>query len=362
MPASSSRLEGPKRWLQRQLRKTSSRQTLKPTEETGACQEQVSIDRPRTAPSTQADAGASTPPPVPAIPIAIERDFGCPSSPPPPRPPRPDSSVMRDINAWLDASMITPSPPLMAGLSYWRTATVPGTKDTAGMQHAIPIIHDAGNSRPSPSHGQQVRSFRRCAKKVHVQMPSLLRAKSHRLAARKQNRRSASMPLISLPYENTIQAAPPVLLGRSGTVLRAVARPSAANAAFTGCQEPVEDKYLRLGSPASTPGGQERNMDRSNHARLLWMSRSADSTRPPTAAAGRSREDSMGDLSDAPTYFSGPPPPSYRSRAASIMTTSSFGCIDGMGPAQRQISQQRAAQRRGMRAKLERLAHNFTTQ
>lgn len=362
LPASSSMLEGPKRWLQRQLRKKSSRQTLKAAEKTVAGQEPVFTERPHTAPSTQTDTGAGTSLPVPAIPISIEPDYRSLSSQPPLRPPRPDASVIRDVNAWLDASMITPSPPLMGGLSYWRTATTPGIKDTADMQHAIPIIRDPGQSKLFPSHGQRGKSIRRCAKKVHVQMPSLLRAKSYRAATRKQNRRSVSMPFISLPYENTTQAAPPVLLGRSGTVLRAPARPSTANAAFGGCQEPNENKHHRLRSPASLLGEQERHTDRLNHARFLWMSRSAESTRPSTAAAGRSREDSMGNLSDAPTYFSGPPPPSYRSRAASIMTTSSFGCIDGMGRAQRQISQQRTAQRRGVRGKLERLAHNFTTQ
>lgn len=328
------------------------------------CQTQVSIERPRTSPLIQANASASPPPPVPAIPITIERGSLSPSTRAPPRPPRPDSGVMRDINAWLDASMTTPSPPLMGGLSYWRTATMPGINDTAGIQHAIPIVHDAGSSRPCTSHSQsqQARSFRRCAKKVHVQMPSLLRTRSHRLATRKQNRRSTSMPLISLPYETMMQAAPPVLLGRSGTVLRATARPSTANAASAICQEPSDDRHHRFASPANILGGRERMMDRRNHARFPWTSRSADSTRPSTAAGGRGREDSMGDLSDAPTYFSGPPPPSYRSRAASVMTTSSFGCIDGMGPAQRQISQQRAAQRRGVRGRLERLAHNLTTQ
>jgi hypothetical protein len=69
----------------------------------------------------------------------------------------------------------------------------------------------------------------------------------------------------------------------------------------------------------------------------------------------------MGDLSDAPTYFTGPPPPSYRSRAASVMTTSSFGCIDGMSVEQLQMSRQRAALQRGMKGKLKKFAQNFTT-
>ncbi|KAL1610530.1 hypothetical protein SLS60_002199 [Paraconiothyrium brasiliense] len=80
------------------------------------------------------------------------------------------------------------------------------------------------------------------------------------------------------------------------------------------------------------------------------------------AAAHLPREDSMGSFSSAPTYFSGLPPPSYKSRPASsrpasILTTSSFGCIDGMNPEQRQLSQKRAAQKqRSMKGRLRKLA------
>lgn len=94
---------------------------------------------------------------------------------------------------------------------------------------------------------------------------------------------------------------------------------------------------------------------------LFGRTRSADSTQPSTSAAHGTGDGSTGDLSEAPTYFSGPPPPSYRSRPASILSTSSFGCIDGMNPAYRQISQQRAAEQRGMKNKLKRFAQNFTT-
>lgn len=68
------------------------------------------------------------------------------------------------------------------------------------------------------------------------------------------------------------------------------------------------------------------------------------------------REDSMGSFSSAPTYFSGPPPPSYRSRTASILTTSSFGCIDGMNSEQRQRAQEKAQRKRGMKGRLRKLA------
>lgn len=70
----------------------------------------------------------------------------------------------------------------------------------------------------------------------------------------------------------------------------------------------------------------------------------------------------MGSFSSAPTYFSGMPPPSYKSRPtssrpASVLTTSSFGCIDGMNPEQRELSQRRAAQqKRSMKGRLRKLA------
>jgi hypothetical protein len=314
-----------KRWLQRHLRKVASRQTLKGGDE-NSVQRRASLNRPRTAPPHGPNS-------TPTVPIKMERVSPHPPILPPIRPPRPDSGVIRDVNAWLDASMNTPSPPLMGGLTYWRTATVPGVKDSAVAQHAIP-----GN-------GQQEKSFRRCAMKMQVQMPSLLRTRSQRPAGRKQmNRESVSMPVMQI--------------GRSSSLLRPATRPPTRNA--------TEHLPLRQGTPASArPGDAESVLERRLKALLMRAARSAESTRPSTAVAvGLTREDSMGDLSDAPTYFSGPPPPSYRSRSRSrpesVLTTSSFGCIDGMNPQQRQISQKRAAeQRAGVKCRLKKFAQTF---
>ncbi|KAF2847470.1 hypothetical protein T440DRAFT_403490 [Plenodomus tracheiphilus IPT5] len=361
--ASNSRLEGPRKWLQRQLCKTASRQTLKNTEEKAEGQNQLPLKRPCTAHSKPAETNTSTPPPlVPIIPINIERASPSVSAQAPSRPPRLEAGDVRDINAWLEASALTPSPPLMGGLSYWRTATSPGLKDTSQVQHAVPIVQNPGRSRASTAHSHQNRPIRRCARKINVQMPSVLRTKSRRHAVQKQTRPSASMPVLAFPYETTVQGAPPTLMYGPDSVRGPLVRPSTAHTTPAIYHEPSEHKHSRFGTPTSTLGGPERSLNRQVHVRLPWTLRGADSTRPSTAAADHSREDSMGDLSDAPTYFSGPPPPSYRSRAASILTTSSFGCIDGMDPAQRQKSQERAALRRGMRGKLKRLAHNFTVQ
>jgi hypothetical protein len=334
-----------KKWLQRHLRKVASRQTLRSGGENSDVQRRASLNRPRTAPPDP------NTPAVPLIPIEIERVSPHPPTLPPLRPPRPDSGVIRDVNAWLDASMNTPSPPLMGGLTYWRTATVPGVKDSAVAQHAIPLI----KAPSSPGNGQQEKSFRRCAKKMQVQMPSLLRTRSQRPAGRKQmNRESASMPIIALHYEHVQQGTAPTLIGRSRSLLRPATRPPTRNAA--------EHLPPRQGTPAGTrPGDNESVLERRLNALLQRAARSAESTRPSTAAAGLTREDSMGDLSDAPTYFSGPPPPSYRSRSRpeSVITTSSFGCIDGMNPQQRQISQKRAAEQRGVKCRLKKFAQTF---
>lgn len=362
-PTPNGKLEDPRKWLQRQLRKTTSRQTI-------VCDEDndESLKRPRTAPSTEFVPSAESPPAVPSIWINIEQASPHPSIPPL-RPPRPDSSIIRDVNAWLDASMDTPSPPLMNGLAYWREATSPRVKDSIDIQHAIPIVRKSGVNRPSISRSQQMRSIRRCAKRLHVQMPILLRTKSQRPMGRKQiNRRSVSMPLLALPYEEMRQATPPKLFCQSGTLEPPGTRPFKANervhanVLMTSSRPSAEYFNRCLPTPASARrGGLESSLERRVNAFFVRSLRSADSTRSSTAAAGPSREDSMGDLSDVPTYSSGLPPPSYRSRPASVLTTSSFGCIDGMNLAQRQDSQQRAALRRGVRGKLKRLAQNFAT-
>lgn len=358
-----------KKWLQRHLRKVASRQTLKDNEGPIEMRRKPSLTRPRTAPSTGAAPSLQYAPTVPPLPILVERVSPRPPVLPPLRPARPDSGVIRDVNAWLDASMNTPSPPLMGGISYWRAATSVGIKDSAVAQHAVPVIGAPGVVRPSTATSQQGKSFLRCAKKMQVKIPSLLRNKSQRQAGRKRiNRQSASMPLLAISYEDVQEAPDPMLMSRSRSLLRPATRPSTqhpstrASALLSIDLQSQGQLPSRMGTPASArPGDTESVFERRLHAIFMRTARSADSTRPSTAAAGLTREDSMGDLSDAPTYFSGPPPPSYRSRPESLLSTSSFGCIDGMNPTQRQLSQQRAALQKGMRCKLKRFAQGFAT-
>jgi hypothetical protein len=349
-----------KQWLQRHLCKLPSFQPA--NERDGGLRERLTIKRPGTAASTGSAEAPSAVPPIPPIPINIQSHAHNASLSRPVPPPRPDSGVTRDINAWLDTS-ITPSPPLMGGIPYWRKATEPDFKDGAGIQHATPIGWESEGIRPSTSQSQRMKSFRRRAKKIQVQMPLLVRKKSLRNAGRKQvNRRSNSMPVFAIAYDSTQQATPPIPV--PDLPLRAA--PAIAPAI------PVDEMYgedilpgqprFRYGSPAS---GRSSAAEGSRERRMGMMSirsvRSADSTRPSTAAAPGTREDSTGDFSDVPSYSSGLHPPSYPSRPASILTTSSFGCIDGMNPAQRQISQQRAAMQRGVKGKLRRFARNFST-
>ncbi|KAL6710114.1 hypothetical protein ACN47E_009905 [Coniothyrium glycines] len=361
--ASCSNPESAKRWLQKQIRKTTSRQVLKRTDDDSHAQAQVSTARPRTAPQPNEAAPATTI--TPAIsPVVINVECASPSPHPPPRPARPASGVMRDVNAWLDASMTTSSPPLMGGITYWRAADNPGLRDFPYVQHAIPLSAARDLGRPATSHSQGTKSFRRCAKKIHVQMPTLLRSRSRRSAGQKNaNRKSASMPVLAIPYEQTMQGPPPELLTRYGSR----ARPATATRTGRGDerllstgQVSLERLPLGRGTPTTSRTVEtESTFERRINAFFVRSGRSADNTRPSTAAAGLQREGSVGDFSDAPTYFSGLPPPSYKSRAASILTTSSFGCIDGMSSAQREISHQRAAERRSMKGKLREFARTL---
>lgn len=288
----------------------------------------------------------------------------------PPRPPRSDSGVMRDVNAWLDASMSPPPPPLMSGLPYWRSAPAVPTTHSTGMQYAIPIVQEPESSRALTPSGQQVKSYcRRGAKKMQAKMPALLRTTSQRIVARKQmNRRSKSMPLLAIAYEQTEQGPPPKMLMRSRSFLLSSARTSISKTRteeqrlLPGGHDSLD--LAVLGSTRTSIGyhGMERARERRRYGLLRPCAKSGGSTRPSTAGGHVSGEESLGDLSlsEAPTYSSGRPPPSYCSRTGSMVTTSSFGCVDGMSAAQRQVSQQRAAMKsRGVRGRVKELRKRF---
>lgn len=328
---------------------------------------QVSLGRPRTAPSTGT---ASTTPPMPPHLLQLTAMEGMSDrkerKEAPPRPQRPNSGVLRDVNAWLDASK--PSSPLMGGLPYWRDG-VPGVHDgqASNVQYAIPVVREPEDETCSAASSQQLKSLYRRAKKMQVRMPSLQRTRSQRATVQKTiNRRSNSTRVMGLPYEETRACSPPKFLARFGSTRRPATANNAPETATRRAWLEVGhgssiDLPLRRGTPANMgSGGPDNIVERSLTALPGRPSWTRDGLRTAPATAFMPREDSMGSMSDAPTYFSGPPPPSYRSRTASILTTSSFGCVDGMNPEYRQLSQQRAQEKRSVKGKLKKFAQKCT--
>lgn len=351
-----------RKWLSRCLRKNTSRPG-KEIEVVFHSRLQVhEVSRPQTAPSS----GVARP----LMPSTMEPTLPAPRprKQPPPRPPRPDSDVIRDVNAWLDASMHKPAPQLMGGIPYWREGPfTTGAGPSADVRYAIPIAHTQLSARPTASHGDPVKSFCRRAKKMHVRMPSLLRTGSQRVSVlrrKQQCRRSTSMQLLALTVEDLPSPAYRSL-ARYGSLMNMTDRSSPP---IVSSQEAEWMRAGRAQFHAPSPGprlassagsrfdDQEASMERHVNEVFGQTVKRGDILRPMTASRG-TREDSFGNLSDAPTYFTGPPPPSYRSRAASIRTTSSFGCVDGMNRSQQQISQPRSSNRnRGVRGKFRKLA------
>ncbi|KAF2745333.1 hypothetical protein M011DRAFT_469714 [Sporormia fimetaria CBS 119925] len=295
--------------------------------------ELTALERPQTAPSPGV---ART-----LYHTALDPPLMRPLNKPPPRPPRPDSSVIRDVNAWLETSMSRPAPPLMQGLDYWREGPYVGTGLTSDVRYAIPIVQTT-ETEPTPSHGLQLKSFCRRARKLQVRMPSLIRCKAQRSAVTQRNqapRRSTSTPLlpkmpelshVSIERSLSRSISALDLKETASSVSRTSQRPGWLR---TGRPQPIV-QVDRMDKRAGTRfDDAESSMERRVNAVLGQTPRLPD----PMMAAKRSvREDSVGELSDAPTYFTGLPPPSYRSRAAS--TTSSFGCVDAMSISRQEMS------------------------
>jgi hypothetical protein len=351
----TARSEPSKRWFGRQLLRPMPWQAKGIGEKFDRTRE-PSLDRPRTAPSAKT-ATVEAIPPVPPLPTEIlSTRHGCTVSY---QSSRLESGVVRDVNAWLDASS-KPASPLMGGVLYWRDGP---SSSAVGGQYAVPIVKKP-ERQPSTSSSRPLKSFCRRAKKMQVRMPSLKRGDSVRSTVQKKiNRRSPSMPLLGPRYEYMQEGPQPVVLTQYGSILNPSSRSATASSSWpghigeTGCFSPgpIPDDPLRRGSPASASvRAAKSHMGRQVDISLGQRTNGVYGLRSVSSTIQIAREDSTGslNLSDAPTYFTGPPPPSYRSRAASILTTSSFGCIDGMTPEQRQLSQQKAQRRRGMKGKL----------
>jgi hypothetical protein len=362
--------ESTKHWVTRHLLRPAPRQT----EETAPQVKMIRhisfrrpratpLNRPSTAPSFGPAAKDESIPPLPMPPLQFQRVPFRYELNGPPRPPRPEPDVLLDVDAWLATSK--PSSPLMGGLSYWREGNPADTEEATNVQYAIPIIQEPGCERLPASHSQQLRSLCRRAKE-QVRMPSIRRVKSPRAIEEDNSGRSESAPVFAVPYDQTQLGEAPFAIRMPTT--RPVTCPSTAAAACpsTGAVThrlsiPSDDLPLRRDSPGSV---QLRHLECQMERHVLGQNPLTASTLRPGALAAvhLPREDSMGSFSSAPTYFSGMPPPSYKSRPASsrpasILTTSSFGCVDGLNPEQRQLSQKRAAQKqRSMKGRLRNLA------
>lgn len=344
------------KWLSRHLRKPASR----PNDEKHNVWQYQDPKRPQTAPSSGTAAKHVDftynpgPPPPP------------PRKEPPPRPPRPDTEIIRDVTAWLDATVLKPAPVLMAGIPYWREGEGIGTGVSSSVRYASPIVHSTEQARPATSHShRKERTFVRLARKMQVRMPSLLRVRSHRHSVKQISqpyRRSRSMPTLS-PTLGTFPAHSLQVISRSqsmrdlGIPYTPTTASSQGNGSIRKSGMPFAGSALHLDSSASSRfDEQESDMERRVNIVFGSSPRGHGTRRAPLSRMAR--EDSMGHLSDVPSYTTGPPPPSYRSRPESRMTTSSFGCVDGMNAERRQLSQQRALlqRSRGMKGTFRKLA------
>ncbi|KAF2995403.1 hypothetical protein E8E13_004777 [Curvularia kusanoi] len=354
-----------KKWLNKRLWKPVSRPLLR-TQGSDGASSKLSLVRPSTAPSYGATESEKIPP-VPQIPPRFEPPKNRPSINPPARAPEPPSraprydSVVRevDVDAWLDrglhvsppASFLqSPQPaqaaqPLMEGLSYWQIAPAGTVSAPRGLQYAIPIQRQPEYVRPVTPYNPQVESvYRRSAKAMQAKIPTLQRTAAQRVPAHEQDDlHSESMPLLAVPYEQTVQGASP----------KAWTPPNYSWPNFNRTSGPSASNE---GQTPSTPGRSSSDVLHSGSARTSATSNQADgghegrrrlrNGRPSTL--GTQRDESMGDLtlSDAPTYSTGPTLPPYSSRPLSIKSASStcsFGCIDGYTHGQREINRQRAA-------------------
>lgn len=315
---------------------------------------QLSLRRPRTAPSSGTATMDDTIPPIPMLPLDTQDWTARPQLKASPSQGRTESGVIRDVDAWLDASLPKPPAPLMGGLSYWREAVPAGAHGADGVQYAIPIVQGTDPEKPAASHGQQIKSFCRRA----IRIPSLRKDKTQCEDGADQNPRPTSDSAFAIPYAQMEQGEAPIFIDQfTHSAARSSTGTASSSAMLVEARNGLSYAIANASHRRVSPRFQGLELDKERHLSGSSGSTGGGHLRRIPANGHFPREDSVGSFSSAPTYFSGPPPPSYHSRPASVLSTSSFGCIDGMNPEQRQISQKRAAQRqRGMKGRLRRLA------
>ncbi|KAF2271547.1 uncharacterized protein EI97DRAFT_471103 [Westerdykella ornata] len=351
-PEVEGRGESSGNWFSRRLRKPSAKQGR---EAEGICvRTEIELERPKTAPSTGTKDWAYATTDVPPLPRPLGK---------PPPLPRPESGVIRDVNAWLDASTIQPAPRIMGGIPYWREGGLVHTVPRSDVRYAF----DIRPARPT-THGQQFKSFCRRAGKMQVRMPTLPRSQRNTLAQRKQlNRGSNTVPSLPPLPPSPVEAKPKIpeqkrpFRSKSLMELKKLFTPE-TSPDHGGSTLKMQVKP-RDQNPAPAPQMRSSASSRFDNQEAL-MERRVNAVFGRTRAAShvgtmRSMNSRRGEsvMSDAPTYSTGVPPPSYHSRAESIRSTSSFGCVDAMRETREHNSRGQTVPRNGgMREKFKKIA------
>ena len=271
----------------------------------------------------------------------------------PPRPARPSSTIIRGVHAWLDATVIRPSPGIMGGIPYWRdSSTFSSNPSPSDVQYAVPIVNHSriesgGSETSSESHRRHRIRFIACSPpKVHV--------------------RIRAMPLLpSQRHERDTSSSAPKHYSKSLMILLSCSTiPELPTADALEVVAVQANRRNILGSTCRW--GWMENLWVSHEDELVLVAQTSVSHEQLPGADESLRalnssmihEDSMGNLSEVPTYYSGAPPPSYRTHAASIRSMSSFGCIDGLRSLDG-TRRQGSSRRRGMKRKLKNLANRL---
>jgi len=277
---------------------------------------------------------------------SLEPPLVRPRREPPPRPPRPDSNAMRDVHAWLENSVTKPAP-VVRGLPCMKES-LPTSETTPEFGYTIPIVDRPEIDSEPPAQTRHAHLFCDRRRGIQVKMPSLLRTRSNRFARLQPSRidrRSASMPVLTLVPEastndfsdlpNPSQISVPLTPRTPRTPGSKSLASSIGRFHRPNRVELDSDCHTELVPPGP---GACTSVEQHVNAVLPQSPFTEEFTRLAALPNMISREASMGELSQAPTYSSGPAPPSYQSYAESIRTTSSFGCIDGMNSEHRRYN------------------------
>lgn len=229
-----------------------------------------------------------------------------------------------------------------------------------GQDSQIPA-RDPDGKRIKTAFGQPFKAIFRRAKKIQVRMPSSFKRMGFKMGSAKKKpvHEVPGSSMLAVNYDDTQEGDQPELVTR----LPWGPRP---------CREHTQDNAqggngglvqgLRRNIPPSRPRRSDEAGEIDEALPMLpdhlsyktARSRYSDEIQQATPDASLvrlplSRFDTLDTarLSDAPTYSTGAPPPAYQSQRQSELTTSSFGCVDGLPTEQREGHVHKAADRKG---------------